>query len=299
LVKSVPRHNTQAEIAKEASVSQGTISRAEQVRKKAPELWEKAKAGDLTIGAAYNQVRKEDRRQEKRERIAAVEQANLIEANDKITVQLGDVWQLGRHTLYCGDTTTDDFRKILTISDFAFADPPYGAGVDEWDNAFVWDHDYLLDYAPIVAVTPGIVSIAELMRRTTMPYRWSTATWITNGMTRGALGFGNWIYTAIFANPETSLHRNAQDHHRITISTTETDDSAHRGRKPSAYMAEILGTFTEEGNTIIDCFLGSGTTLLAAEKLNRTCVGGELNPEYCANIISRWQALTGQKAVRL
>jgi N6-adenosine-specific RNA methylase IME4 len=71
LVKPLPRHNTQAEIAKEASVSQGTISRAEQVRKKAPELWEKAKAGDLTVGAAYAEVVKKEKK-ERRE--AEIEQ---------------------------------------------------------------------------------------------------------------------------------------------------------------------------------------------------------------------------------
>ena len=46
----------------------------------------------------------------------------------------------------------------------------------------------------------------------------------------------------------------------------------------------------------MDLFLGSGTTLIAAEKTNRTCYGMELSPAYCDVIIKRWENFTGQKA---
>lgn len=49
---------------------------------------------------------------------------------------------------------------------------------------------------------------------------------------------------------------------------------------------------------MLDCFLGSGTTLLAAEQTGRICRGIELNPLYIDTAIRRWQNLTGRDAVR-
>lgn len=53
-----------------------------------------------------------------------------------------------------------------------------------------------------------------------------------------------------------------------------------------------------EGDVVYDPFLGSGTTLVAAEQLNRTCVGLEIDPAYCDVIVERWQNLTGGQARR-
>jgi nucleoside-diphosphate kinase len=62
-------------------------------------------------------------------------------------------------------------------------------------------------------------------------------------MTRGAVGFGNWIYAAIFSDG--SVYKNAGDHYRIDIKTSETNRTSHKGRKPAAFMVELLNTFTE------------------------------------------------------
>lgn len=50
------------------------------------------------------------------------------------------------------------------------------------------------------------------------------------------------------------------------------------------------------GDAVFDPFLGSGTTLIAAEQLDRRCLGIELEPRYCDIIVQRWEALTGKKA---
>jgi DNA modification methylase len=82
----------------------------------------------------------------------------------------------------------------------------------------------------------------------------------------------------------------------VSVKTSETTATAHKGRKPAELLVTLIETFTKAGDTVIDPFLGSGTTLLAAESTGRACIGGELNPEYCAKIVSRWQSLTGEKA---
>jgi DNA modification methylase len=54
-----------------------------------------------------------------------------------------------------------------------------------------------------------------------------------------------------------------------------------------------------EGDAVCDPFLGSGTTIIAAEKLQRRCYGLEIEPRYCDVIVERWQAWTGKKAKRI
>ena len=222
-------------------------------------------------------------------------------------VTLGSWWKLGQHLLYCGDSAEPDFinRAEDTQPSFAFADPPYNAGVAIWDSGFDWKHDYLATMAPIVAVTPGISAIHYFMRLTNMPYKWSMSYWINNGMTRGALGFGNWMYVALFS--EESLYRNEQDLERIdideqwdkeavSITGGDKDPLKHKGRKPINLMKHIVEMFTEKEQTVIDPFLGTGTTLIACELTGRVCIGAELSVEYCESIIKRWERLTDQVA---
>jgi len=61
---------------------------------------------------------------------------------------------------------------------FAFADPPYNAGVDKWDNDFTWGQDYLQDIADVVAVTPGGWNSYNFYHTTQMIYQWEMACWI-------------------------------------------------------------------------------------------------------------------------
>ena len=71
----------------------------------------------------------------------------------------------------------------------------------------------------------------------------------------------------------------------------------HPTVKPIALVADAILDCTERGNIVIDCFLGSGTTLLACERVGRSCHGMELEPKYVDLAIRRWQTLTGEKAI--
>lgn len=63
-------------------------------------------------------------------------------------------------------------------------------------------------------------------------------------------------------------------------------------------LARPIRNHGAKGDTVYDPFLGSGTTLIAAEQLERRCYGLELDPAYCDVIVERWQNLTGSKAER-
>ena len=83
---------------------------------------------------------------------------------------------------------------------------------------------------------------------------------------------------------------------KFIMGGSEEDKFDHPTQKPLALMRRPILNHTKRGEWIYDPFLGSGTTLIAAEMTGRVCCGLELDPKYVDVIIGRWQAATGQKA---
>ena len=71
----------------------------------------------------------------------------------------------------------------------------------------------------------------------------------------------------------------------------------HPTQKPVQLIENALLNSTLAGNIVYDPFLGSGSTLIACEKMRRRCFGLELDPKFCDVIIKRWEDFTGQKAI--
>lgn len=71
----------------------------------------------------------------------------------------------------------------------------------------------------------------------------------------------------------------------------------HPALKPVAMIAEAIKDASPRGGIVLDSFLGSGTTILAAEKVGRTGYGIEYEPKYCDLALLRWQQFTGRDAV--
>jgi 16S rRNA G966 N2-methylase RsmD len=264
-------------------------------------ITEKIISGEAKNVKEAEKTVKEEEKQQKKQQIQEIKESiEQIESEkiEELKVTLNTWYKLGNHLLYCGDTGKEEFyNNIKAKNSFAFADPPYNAGCAEWDKDFIWSHDWLINNSQVVAVTPGIVSIQSFLKTTEMPYVWSMSCYIDNGMTRGAMGFGNWIYIALFSNG--SIYKNSQDIVKATINNSESKENTHKGRKPTELITKLIELYSNELDTVIDPFLGSGTTLLIAEKLNRKCIGGEINPEFCKEIIGRWEKLTGKKAERI
>jgi DNA modification methylase len=66
--------------------------------------------------------------------------------------------------------------------------------------------------------------------------------------------------------------------------------------KPLELVERCLQNSSRAGDLILDLFLGSGTTLIAAERTGRVCYGVELDPHYCQVVVARWEAFSGLKA---
>jgi 16S rRNA G966 N2-methylase RsmD len=284
----IPKHDTRKEIAKAAGVSTGMIAMSEIVKEKKPELWQKAKDGEITVTNAYKEFKKEEKKveiiQKKQEQERLINEIENHPLKD-IETKLEKGWyKVGKQFLYFGSNTDSEFKEFLPKAKFAFADPPYNAGVDDWDFNYKWELDYLEDLADIVAVTPGGWNAFNFYKETNMNYIWEMFCWISNGMTHGKCGYANVIKTSIFGNTKAKF---SQDFWKINIKVNETEDTKHKGRKPYEFMSHLLEIFSNENDTIIDAFAGSGTTMVLCEKMNRVSYNAELNKQYCIDIIKR------------
>jgi DNA modification methylase len=83
-----------------------------------------------------------------------------------------------------------------------------------------------------------------------------------------------------------------------TASGRETDFD-HPTQKPALLFERPIANHLRRGEIVYDPFLGSGTTLIAADRLERRCYGFELDPRYCDLILARWEHFAGQSAVRI
>lgn len=238
------------------------------------------------ISDAYKHYKKNIEQQ----KIQALREDSKNTFTEPLKVKQGEWFELGKHKIYCGSNLDDNFINNLPNCSFAFADPPYNANVDEWDSGFTWNQDYLQNYAKVVAVTPGGWQANKLYQDSKMNYIWELACWIKNGMTHGKCGYSNWIKIAIFAK-EQNKPKISQDFKDITIKTSETTETSHKGRKPYPLMEWLIDMFTEVEDIVIDPFLGSGTTLLQCEKMGRVCYAAEMNIDYCNDIVERFNNL--------
>jgi DNA modification methylase len=93
-----------------------------------------------------------------------------------------------------------------------------------------------------------------------------------------------------------NTHDNMTDVWEFTRVTGE-ERHGHATTKPIEMMARAIKSSTQDGGLLVEPFLGSGTTLIAAEQLGRKCYGMEISPAYCDVIVKRWENLTGGKAV--
>jgi DNA modification methylase len=78
---------------------------------------------------------------------------------------------------------------------------------------------------------------------------------------------------------------------------TGEERHGHATPKPVEMMARAIKSSTKDSGLLIEPFLGSGSTLIAAEQLGRKCYGMEISPAYCDVIVNRWEKLTGKKAL--
>ena len=236
----------------------------------------------------------------------------------------GDLWQLGPHRLICGDSTSadvvakllGDVRPLLMVTD-----PPYGVEYDpSWRNQSGASatkrtgkvlNDDRADWHEAWALFPGDVAyvwhgalhattVADSLIAAGFDIR-SQIIWAKDRLVLSR-GDYHWQHEPCwYAVKKRGKGHWAGDRKQTTlwqIANKDQDaETVHGTQKPVECMRRPILNNSSPGQAIYEPFMGSGTTLIAAETTGRVCYGIELNPAYVDVAITRWQNLTGQAAV--
>lgn len=125
--------------------------------------------------------------------------------------------------------------------------------------------------------------------------------WAKNAFTLGRQDY-QWKHEPCFYGwKDGAAHYFIDDRTQTTV--IEEDKPArnaeHPTMKPVKLLARLIKNSSRLGETVLDFFGGSGSTLIACEQMGRKCYMMEIDPKYCDVIVKRWENLTGRKAVRI
>lgn len=184
-------------------------------------------------------------------------------------------YQSERVTLYCGDNA-DVLPLLIAQAEVCIADPPYGCGKAEWDATYptAWYAPARLTSRAVVIIT-GAIGLLDTLRMVGSDVVDVIAARNMNGMTRGPIGFNNWL-AAVYCGQKPRQGPNTFDF------TVGGDMPDHPSPKPIGYMEKLVERVSERDDTILDPFMGSGTTGVAAIRLGRKFIGIEIDEGYCA-----------------
>lgn len=222
-------------------------------------------------------------------------------------IVLGDLFEIGRHRLLCGDSTdSDSVAKLMSneVADLVFTDPPYGvnyqSGMREKGKRFdilLNDDQFITDWIHHLPIfSKGFVfvwtswKVIDKWIEYCKPIGDLTNIIIWN---KGGGGMGD-LKGSFAVDYELALVYSRDAHitgKRIgsvwDVKRHNTNEYKHPTQKPVALAALAIENITTHRGLILDLFLGSGTTMVAAHQLNRKCYGMELDPKYCQVIIDR------------
>lgn len=239
----------------------------------------------------------------------------------------GDVWLLGGHRLLCGDSTlADSYAQLLQGEqvDMVFTDPPYNVNYANTakdkmrgknrailnDNLGDGFYDFLLAaLTPTIANCQGAIYVAMSSSELDVLQsafreaggKWSTfVIWAKNTFTLGRSDYQRQYEPILYGWPEGATRHWCGDRDQSDVWQIKKPhkNDLHPTMKPVELVERAIRNSSRPGNSVLDPFGGSGTTLIAAEKTGRLGRMIELDPKYVDVIVRRWQDWTGKKATR-
>jgi DNA modification methylase len=236
----------------------------------------------------------------------------------------GDVWILGKHRLLCGDSTVaTDVEKVLhgVTPLLMCTDPPYGVEYDpSWrnqvgaaktkrtgkvlnDDRADWREAWALFPGEVAYVWHGALHAREVIE-SLEACGFSLRSQIIWAKERLVLSRGDYHWQhepCAYAVKKTGKGHWAGDRKQTTLWQIPSKDqdakTVHGTQKPVECMRRPIENNSSPGQAVYEPFMGSGTTLIAAEMSGRVCFGIELNPAYVDVAVERWQNFTGEDAV--
>lgn len=230
-------------------------------------------------------------------------------------VKPGDLYLLGgAHKLLCGSATDEsDLQHLIGGEQIGLilTDPPYGINAVDDEGKVGADFGVAKKGKYKKVIADDTTDTAEQACGLLQKLGAKLIIWGGNYFTSFLPASDGWLIwdkrcdTGIrntFADGEMawcSFHTPVRIYRQLwngMIREGEHDKRVHPTQKPVRMLSAILSDFSADGDIVLDCFGGSGSTLIACEQLGRKCRMMELDPHYCDVIIARWEKLTGKKA---
>lgn len=259
---------------------------------------------------------------------AEIIEDEVPEVNEEIepTVKLGDIWQLGRHRLMCGDST--DVSAVAALmngeeADLLLTDPPYNVAYEgKTKDALTIENDKMESDKFREFLTSAFTAAVSVLKEGGAFYIWFASRehcnfetalnesglevrqeliWKKNTMVLGRQDY-QWKHEpCLYGWKDGASHNWYSDRCQTTV--LEFNKPARNGEHPTMKPVELFAyqikNSTKKGETVLDLFGGSGTTIIACEQTGRTAYCMELDERYCDVIIKRYENLTGDTAVKI
>jgi DNA modification methylase len=236
----------------------------------------------------------------------------------------GDIWCAGPHRIACGDCTDANAISSLlggVTPHLMVTDPPYGvdydpawrhrAGVNQCVRRGKVRNDTQADWEPAWALFRGDIAyvwhgalhattVAESLLRQGFSIR-AQIVWAKERLVIGR-GDYHWQHEPCWYAVRSKGYWTG-DRKQTTLwsipSGNQDSETPHSTQKPVECMRRPMQNNSSSGQAVYDPFLGSGTTLIAAETIGRACFAMELEPALVDVAVRRWEAVTGKKAALL
>jgi DNA modification methylase len=257
------------------------------------------------------------------EPVAGLTDPDAVPDQRATDIKLGDLFELGRHRLLCGDSTkAEDVARLMDglKGHCIFTDPPYGVAydggmkkratlandhvgtdiyglalplfaqaVDDNSALYLWYADGHAAAAAAAAAAAGYQIVAQII------WAKNHAQFVTSAHYKGK------HEPCYYAHKRGKSARWHGQNNEVTLWEYDRAPSNdfHPTQKPVALADRAIANSTERGQIVLDGFCGGGTTIIACEQLDRRGFGLELELSYCQVIIDRWEAFVGQKAQKV
>jgi DNA modification methylase len=187
----------------------------------------------------------------------------------------------------------EGIKKLDSESvDLILTDPPYGLNKEgiKNDSDLSLFYNTLPEFYRVLKKDSFFITffstkfLPELFKNNPFAYYWQIILYCPNGSVRSSIGYTKFMSVIIFKKGNPKVKKANKD---IFIDTpgrmVEPEEGYinHPTPKPTKFIKESLEMFSKEGDLILDPFIGSGSTAVACQDINRNFIGFEINKEYC------------------
>ena len=241
---------------------------------------------------------------------SALEKASFVEK--------GDVWTVGKHRLMCGDATSkEDVQTLMgdTKGNLILTDPPYGVSFKS-SSGLTIENDSMKNDEFYNFLLSAFKNMADHLEKGGSAYVFHADTeglnfrkafvdsgfhlagcciWVKNSLVLGRSDYQWQHEPVLYGFMQNGKHRWYSDRKQTTIWNFDKPkkNSNHPTSKPLDLLSYPIGNSTQENAVVIDTCGGSGSTLMACEKMNRICYTMELDEKYASVILRRYVEDTG------